>query len=357
MPPLEPAPALSFFEFWPGWLFYAPIWLWAAWLSLRHGGLRLPLVANPLFPAGGLVGEVKSEILDCIAGEGRAFVAPYVSLHRKDGEATHLAQSALEQARAAGLDLPLVAKPELGCRGAGVRPIRHDQELVDYIAAFPAGERFLLQAMVDQEGEAGVFYQREPGEAHGRVVSLTLKYFPHVTGDGVSTLEQLILADPRAGQLPHLYLERHRTRLGEVLAEGRSFRLAFAGSHSRGAIFRNGNHLITPALSQRFDAIARSIPEFWFGRFDVRFADIEDLRRGQGFTIVECNGAGAESTHIWDSRTRLIDAYRALFAQYAALWRIGAHNRRRGFKPESWRTFLARRRRERDATPLYPQTA
>lgn len=357
MPPLDDAPPLSFFEFWPTWLFYTPVWVWAAMLSIRHRGVRLPLVSNPLLPASGLVGEVKSEVLDRVGPEGRALVAPYISLTRDDADPLDAAKTALAMAQARGLDLPLVAKPELGCRGTGVRPIRKAEDLVGYLADFPASERYLLQAMVDQIGEAGVFYLREPGEARGHVVSLTLKYFPHVHGDGVRTLEQLIRADPRAGQVPHLYLGRHRERLGEVLPDGTAFRLAFAGSHSRGAIFRNGNHLITPEMSERFDAIARSIPEFWFGRFDVRFAEIDDLRRGEGFTIVEVNGAGAESTHIWDSRTTLRAAYAALFRQYAALWRIGAHNRRRGFRPESWRAFLSRRRHEREASLRYPSTA
>ena len=357
MPPLDEAPVLSFFEFWPAWLFYAPIWAWAGLLSLRHRGVRLPLISNPLLSAGGLVGEVKSEVLDGIGPEGRPWIAPYVSVARgslSPGWATRVALSALSEA---GLDFPLVAKPELGCRGAGVRPVRSAGELTDYLSRFPLGERYLLQTLVDLEGEAGVFYIREPGEERGRVVSLTLKYFPHVTGDGSRTLEQLIRDDPRAGRLPHLYLDRHRGRLGEVLPVGAHFRLAFAGSHSRGAIFRDGTHLITPAMSDRFDAIARSMPEFWFGRFDVRFDDLEDLRRGEGFSIVEVNGAGAESTHIWDSRTTLWRAYRDLFRQYGALWRIGAANRRRGFRPEGWRTFLARRGRERSATRLYPPTA
>lgn len=358
MPPLDAhAPVLSRFEFWPAWAFYAPVWVWAALLSIRHRGVRLPLLSNPLFPAGGLVGEVKSDILDRIGPEGRPYVARYMSLTRDDAGPGEAAGAALAAAAADGLGLPLVAKPELGCRGVGVRPIRTPEQLIDYLAAFPQGERYLLQRMVDEEGEAGVFYLREPGRERGRVVSLTLKYFPYVHGDGVRSLRELIDADPRAGRVAHLYLDRHRERLGEVLPPGRAFRLAFAGSHSRGAIFRNGNDLITAAMSERFDAIARSIPEFWFGRFDVRFADIEELRRGLGFTIVECNGAGAEATHIWDSRTRLRDAWITLFRQYAALWRIGAHNRRRGFRPESWRTFLAHRRREREATLRYPSTA
>ncbi len=358
MPPLDTAaPPLSFFEFWPAWLFYLPVWVWVGLLSIRHRGIRLPLIANPLFPAGGLFGEVKSDILDQLGGSARAWVARYVKIDRGDGAAAAIAATAIAAARADGLDFPLVAKPELGCRGAGVRPVRDLAELTAYCAGFPAGEAFLLQTLVDAEGEAGVFYAREPGQARGAIISLTLKYFPYVYGDGVRTLEQLIRADPRAGQLTHLYLGRHAARLGDVLPPGEPFRLAFAGSHSRGAIFRDGTGLVTEAMRARFDAIAREVPEFWFGRFDIRFDSFAAVQNGEGFTIVECNGAGSESTHIWDSRTTLFGAYRALFRQYALLWRIGAANRARGFRPEPWRAFLDRRRRELDATPAYPATA
>ncbi len=357
MPPLAPAPALSFFEFWPAWLFYIPVWIWVALLSLRHRGIRLPMLANPLFPAGGLYGEIKSDILDQFRGNARQWVAPYVKVARGRGGATDIAVQAISDARAAGLDFPLVAKPELGCRGAGVRPVANLAALIDYVAGFPANEAFLLQTLVDVEGEAGVFYVREPGAARGEIISLTLKYFPHVIGDGHSNLEQLIHADPRAGKLSHLYLDRHANKLEMILPIGQPFRLAFAGSHSRGAIFRDGTPLVTEAMRACFDAIAAEVPEFWFGRFDVRFENFADVQEGHGFTIVECNGAGSESTHIWDSRTSLLAAYAALFRQYSLLWRIGAANRKRGFCPESWRAFLHRRRREREATQAYPPTA
>jgi hypothetical protein len=357
MPPISEGPPLSRFEFWPPRLFYLPVWAWVILLSIRHGGLRLPLLANPLFPAGGLFGESKSAILDLIGGESRQFVAPYVVHTRSGASASTDALLGSQRMREAGLDFPVVAKPDLGCRGAGVRPIRSQADLVHYLDRFPTGERLLLQSLIDWEGEAGIFYIRQPGAERGEIFSLTLKYFPHVYGDGRSTLRQLILADPRAGRLSHLYLPRHTEQLDRVLADGEPFRLAFAGSHSRGAIFRDGAHLVTEAMRARFDAIAAAIPEFWFGRFDLRFADIEDLRAGTGFRIVECNGAGAEATHIWDARMRLRDAYLALFRQFGLLWSIGAANRRRGFRPERWTAFLRRCYHERSLTPRYPPTA
>lgn len=357
MPPLDPAPPLSRFEFWSPGLFYLPVWAWVLWLSLRYRGIRLPLIANPGFAASGLVGESKADILDSFGALARAWVADYIAFARGDDAPDAAADRALAETARAGIAFPFVAKPDLGCRGAGVRPVRNRAELEAYLAGFPLGQRVVLQRMVDVEGEAGVFYVRRAGQAQGEIFSLTLKHFPSVTGDGRRTLEQLIMADPRAGQLPHLYLHRHRERLDTVIPAGERVRLAFAGSHSRGAIFRNGARHVTEAMRARFDAIARDIPGFRFGRFDVRFADFEAFRAGQGFTIVECNGAGAEATHIWDSRTRLRDAYRTLFEQFAILWAIGAENRRAGLRPQSWRSFLREWQAERNLTDLYPPTA
>jgi hypothetical protein len=357
MPPLEQAPPLSPFEFWSPKLFYAPVWLWIAWLAVRHRSLRLPLIANPGLPASGLVGESKSDVLSRFGPEAAAWTAPFVTVDRGGCPPAQLAEAALAKLARAGLALPVVAKPDLGCRGAGVRPIRNRDDLVAYVRAFPIGQTLLLQTLIDVEGEAGVFYVRRPGTRLGEIFSLTLKYFPRVTGDGRRTLRELIADDPRAGQLPHLYLHRHADRLDTIVPSGQSVRLAFAGSHSRGAIFRNGNAFVTEALRERFDAIAANIPGFCFGRFDVRFADFEAFRQGRDFTILECNGAGAEATHIWDSRTRLSAAYKTLFRQFALLWQIGADNRARGHLPEPWRVFFRRWLDERRLVGLYPPTA
>ena len=361
MPPLEmDGPALSFFEFWPMWAFYPPVMLYAAWLMLRYRGALLPTVANPSFPGGGFYGESKADILALATRHVPEWVAPFIRLQRPDlptaGDATSERDAALAALATAGLALPVVAKPDLGCRGAGVKLVRTPADLLAYIEAFPRGAAYLLQRLVPHQGEAGIFYCRRPGEQRGRIVSITLKYFPHVTGDGQRSLRELILADPRAGQLSHLYLRRHTARLDEVLRAGESVRLAFAGSHSRGAIFRNGTHLVTPEMEARFDAISQTLPEFHFGRFDVRFADFSQVQRGEGFTILEVNGAGAESTHIWDRRTGLLQAWRDLMRQYRWLFEIGAANRKRGFKPMSLAAFMRDYKREKLLTPQYPAT-
>jgi hypothetical protein len=361
MPPFDQAgKALSFFEFWPMWAFYPPVMLYAGWLMLRHRGVLLPTAANPSFPGGGFYGESKAEILALAQRHVPQWVAPAIRIDRPGAGAgldpTVECEAALAELTDAGIALPVVAKPDLGCRGAGVKLVRSAADLQAYLQAFPAGASLVLQRLVPFEGEAGVFYVRRPGQARGQVVSITLKYFPYVTGDGVHTLRELIEADPRAGRLSHLYLKRHAARLDSVPAPGDSIRLAFAGSHSRGAIFRNGSHLVTPEMEARFDAIAQALPEFHFGRFDIRFERFADVQLGHGFSIVEINGAGAESTHIWDRSTGLLTAWRDLMRQYRWLFEIGAANRRRGFLPMRWADFMAGYRREKALTPQYPAT-
>lgn len=360
MPALDDSAATtSWFEFAPAHLFYTPIALWCGWLSLRHMGPTLLTNSNPALPYSGLVGESKNIVLGEIKGEAaRSFIAPYAQVLRWGGQYAEkrTLEDALTIMKSKNLTFPLVAKPDIGMRGVGVQVVADKTELARYIATFPAGANFILQSLVDEEGEAGVFYVREPGEDRGRITSLTLKYFPRVLGDGKHTLRELITKDPRAGKLAHLYLDRHQDNLDTVIEDGKAIRLAFAGSHSRGAIFRNGNAEITNAMTDAFDALAKSMGEFYVGRFDIRFGDFAALKEGHGFKIIEVNGAGGEQTHIWDSRTTLRHAYKTLMQQFSYLYRIGAANRKRGFAPTSLTGLIKAWLGEKKLTRHYPIT-
>ncbi len=109
-------------------------------------------------------------------------------------------------------------------------------------------------------------------------------------------------------------------------------------------------------MCDTFDKVAKTIPEFYFGRFDVRFPDFETLQSGDEFKIVEINGAGGEATSIWDSATSLGDAYQTLIRQWSLLFRIGALNRARGFRPVSIATLFRNYRLEQELSRIYPLT-
>lgn len=348
---------VSFFEFWPGWLFHAPIFAQAVGLALRHRSATLLTAANPAIESGGLCGESKFAILEPLIGPERALCARTAALRLGPAPGETSADVAAAEAAMAGADLiyPIVAKPDIGCNGAGVRRIADRAALAAYLARYPRNETVLLQELIEFEHEAGLFYIRHPDQARGRITSVTLKFQPFVTGDGRSSLRALVLADPRAGRVPHLYLPRLGARADAVPRQGERVALVFVGNHCRGSIFRDGTDHVTPALSEAVERLARALPEFHFGRFDVRYASPAALARGEGFRVIEVNGVGAEATHVWDPRTTLRAAWRAQFFHYREAWRIGAAMRARGARPTGLAALWRLWRRQSRLMAAYPE--
>ena len=325
---------VSHFEFWPPYLFYIPVFFYYLWLAVRYRSLTLPTAANPSVYAGGLIGESKSQILDLIPPSHSDWVAAFI-LSRADTQrpAELRADDIESQMQNAGLVYPLVVKPDLGQRGDGVRPVKNRSQLMNYLDEFPAKADLMVQELIDLRLEAGILFFRFPEEEGGIIFSVTLKSFPHVTGNGRDTLEELIDQDPRASQIREVYLRRLQKHIHTIPGAGVEVPLVFAGNHCQGAVFRDGTHLVTRSMTRRFEEIVAQIPEFYFGRFDVRFDSIAGLIRGEGFRIIELDGAGGEATHIWDASFQLRNAYRVLFRQFEILFEIGHQNRKRGHRP------------------------
>ena len=174
------------------------------------------------------------------------------------------------------------------------------------------------------------------------------------TGDGRSTITELILRDPRAVCMASVYLSLVRRPVEGVPAAGEPVRLVELGSHCRGAIFLDGTRLKTAALEQAVDRISKNHPGFFFGRFDIRTPSVEAFREGS-FKVIELNGVSAEATHIYDPTVGLLDAYRAMFTQWRIAFEIGAMNRERGALPmpvgDLWRLIRNRAGRKRPASP------
>lgn len=313
-------------EFWPSAILYAPVVLHIARLAVRHGGLGTLSAANPGIPEGGFVGESKSAILAELPERWtlRASLIEEGSVEARLDDLRHLIEFE-EHA------FPVVLKPDAGQRGVGVRLVHSLDEAHSYFRQ-RAGA-VIVQRYHPGPFEAGIFYYRRPGEAQGRVFSITDKQFPVVTGDDHSTLEELIWAHPRYRLQAPVFLRRHEAERGRVLARGDRFCLAMAGNHAQGTLFLDGAHLVTPALERRVDEIAASMPGFYIGRFDVRYSDVEGFRRGEDLAIIELNGVTSESTNIYDPSLSLVNAWRVLCEQWTLVFEIGAANRARGHQP------------------------
>jgi membrane protein DedA with SNARE-associated domain len=308
-------------EFWPAWLFYIPLIPWIAWLSLRHRGFMTITAANPGIPNGGFVGESKYQILSSLASE---HVSRTVLI--RDGNQT------------IPFTLPLILKPDVGQRGAGVKLVRSLRDAIEYLR-ISRGD-IIAQKYHPGPYEAGVFYYRFPDESSGHILSITDKVFSQVIGDGISTLEQLIWRHPRYRMQAQLFLARHADHAQRVLGCGETFQLAMVGNHCQGTMFKDGSHQITQALEQKIDEIAKTFEGFYFGRFDVRYSNVDQFKAGEDLVIIELNGVTSESTNLYDPTWSLLRAYRLLFRQWSILFQIGAANRMRGQTPGSYSSLF-----------------
>lgn len=311
-------------EFWPSWFVYAPLAPWLLWQAVRNGGPGALGAANPGFEDGGFVGESKFAIL-------RALPSEWTLSARLVSEGPLEARVRAFDAALAdlGASLPVILKPDVGQRGTGVRRVATRDEAMAYLAA--ENGRVIVQAYHPGPFEVGIFYYRRPDESRGRIFSITDKRFPAVVGDGESTLEELLWSHPRYRLQVPLFLRRHDG--ARVLADGERLPLVSAGNHCQGAIFLDGRDLITPALEARIDQIARAVPGFFVGRFDVRYRDPRAFARGEDLAIVELNGVTSESTNVYDPSYGALNAWNTLARQWRLVFEIGAANRARGAAP------------------------
>jgi hypothetical protein len=337
-------------EFWPPALFYIPVICKYLFLAIRYRSLTLPTLANPGMHTGGLIGESKFETLADLARSFPDFTAEtclvrYVSVSQQ-------ADEILRVRRERNLPYPVVLKPDVGQRGDGFRVIHSDEETRTWATVF--ARDVLLQRYIPGPEEAGIFYYRFPHEPRGKIFAITEKLFPTVTGDGRHTIEELIRGDPRASLVAGTYLRRFANRRNDVPAAGERLRLVEAGNHCQGAVFLDGKGLYSPELEERIDRISQSVPGFFVGRYDVRYASVDSLRAGCDFQIIELNGISSEATSIYDPANSLWSAYRTLFRQWEIVFAIAAENRAPGLPPTALKTIWENWTRYRNRSAALP---
>ena len=284
----------------PRALFCLPLIVSWIGFAFKYRSLTLPTVANPYRPAGGMWGDSKSSYLLDVTASERNWIADCVVVTRSTGPRTLYAD--LDQARqslsAAGLPFPLIAKPDSGprcaCRIDDVSALR------EYLRHFPAGEKLILQRLVPHSGEVTALYARLPGTSSGRLLALTLRT------DG---------------------------------------------------LYRDARQHITPELEARLDAVARSMREFHYGRFALRFASIDELMRGENFSIIEISGVSGAANRRCAPALPLAEIYRRAVDQQRIMFLIGDKNRGRGFKPAAWADVVKSLIRESQLSRRTPASA
>jgi hypothetical protein len=229
-----------------------------------------------------------------------------------------------EKIRNNGWAFPLIAKPDIGGKGKAVKKLHNIAELLQYAQISKAD--FLVQQYIKFEEEVGIFYYRYPDQEKGSISGIVYKELLAVTGDGSSTLEELLLLDKRfILQLPSIR-KTYGKEMKKILPAGEKKIVVPYGNHARGAKFVDVSHLIDEELINTFDNICKQVKEFYYGRLDVRYNTWEELKQGKNISVIELNGAGSEPTHIYDPKHSIFFAWKEIIRHWHILWKISAMN-------------------------------
>lgn len=310
---------LTAWEYWPFGIVQFPLFIYWLWLSLRARSLLFFSVSNPSIVLGGMFGESKNDVLKLIPDQYK----PKTVLVK----APSTTQVVISLMKEHDFDFPVIFKPDLGERGFMVKKIISENQIETYLSSL--NKDFLIQEFLDLPVELGVFYTRMPDQPEGYVNSVVIKDMLTVTGDGKSTLRELILDKPRAKLQWNKLKIAHADQLERIIPAGEEFTLNSIGNHSLGTTFLNGEHLINTKLSKTFDTISKQIDGFYFGRYDLRCSSIEELYEGK-IKIMELNGCGAEPAHIYHPGFSLWKAMSILFTHWKNIFLISIQNHKRG---------------------------
>lgn len=322
-------------EFWPYYVTNIVTFLYVLYLGcIKYRQLTLFTVVNPAMkPDSGFIGERKSTILDGLPEEfvGTWQLVPAGSTYeqKRDVLRSFLAAN--------NLDFPVVLKPDRGCRGQGVEICKTGKKADDWLKAVK--EDFIIMEYLPGE-EFGVFYYRLPLEQAGKIFSITRKKLITVTGDGRHTLEELILLDERALCMAPTFLANLHHDLLWVVPAGEQVPLVQVGTHSRGSLFLDGAQLATPELLKAIENIVQPYKGFFFGRFDLKVADEDDLQCGNNLKVIELNGVTSEATHIYDPNHSVVYAWKTLMKQWTLAFEIAAVNQQQGSQPMTLLSFM-----------------
>lgn len=309
---------LLHWEYWPFHAVYTPIYFYWIWLCLRARSFFFFNTANPAIKNGGFLMESKKEIYDIIPPQ----YYPKTILIK----ANSCKEKMIAEIEKEGLSFPLIGKPDIGMRGLSVKKLETVNDIIAY--AETSKVDFLLQEFIPFTQEVGIFYYRYPNETKGHISGIVGKEFLTVTGDGLSTIENLLKKDKRfILQLPVLQ-KAYGASLLRVLAKGEEHILVPYGNHARGAKFIDLSHLADKNLSATIDGVCNKIDGFYFGRMDVRYNSWEELKAGKNFAIVELNGAGSEPTHIYDPSHSIFFAWKEIIRHWLILSKISRINHR-----------------------------
>ena len=306
------------YEYWPSYLFYIPILPYAIYLAIKAKSGGFFYATNPGLENSGDGTESKYKTLQLIPPKycpDTVFVPANSDIH------TILSNIATHH-----IHYPLIIKPDIGFRGLLVEKIKNENDLVLYLKKYNS-IHLIIQEYISYPNECGVLYYKIPGQERGHISSLTFKKFISVTGDGTSSIAELIQKDDRAKKYYTLLKELNESRFSSIPINGKIIQLGDIGNHSKGTQFINANQYISKTLTRTFDKINTQIDGWNYGRIDIKYNSFRELEIGKSFKILEINGLISEPTHMYDaSNGSYIKSLKEICKHWGIIYKIAKSN-------------------------------
>ena len=295
----------------------SPVWLW---YIIRSGTPWFFTPSNPTLTFGGFEGEGKKEMYEQLppgSYPSTIYIQPGIPFNEVEN-----------QIAAAGFTYPFIVKPNVGMMGFMFRKIFNADQLKQYHTTLPID--YVVQALVDYDVEVGLFYYRLPNQQSGTVSGLLKKEPAYILGDGVSSIETLMRQKESIRFRIDDMLTRHQAFKNTILAKEEKYYLSYASNRSQGGAMDVINNEIDEKLLAIADSFSQHAGKFYYGRYDIKCASIEDLKAGKNFSILEFNGAGAGVQHIYGNGYTLWQAISIILKHWKMLFLISRHNHKNG---------------------------
>lgn len=310
---------------WETWHFHAkyipifPAWLW---FCIKSKSMWFFTTSNPTLTFGGMDGEAKEEMytqLPVDSYPNTIYIRPAMTFAEVE-----------KMISAAQINYPFAVKPNVGMSGFMFRKVENPETLRLYHSKISAD--YLIQDLITLPLEVSVFYYRLPNEKHGTVSGFVRKGSPYVTGDGVSSLSDLIRLHSGVRFKVDQVLDRHKKNLDMILGKDQIYQLSDASNRSQGGKIENLKAEIDDSLHKLFDKLSHYSGNFFYGRYDIKCASIDDLKQGKNYSILEYNGSGAGTQHIYGSGYNLFQVWKIILAHWKMLYQISRYNYNQGIK-------------------------
>lgn len=322
---------IFYWEFWPVWLSGSPLVLFLFYFGIRARKLFFLTNVNPAFENSALVYSSKFKILKQLNPDS---IPKSVFFKHRNVELSELELLLNEH----DLNFPIIVKPDRGERGLLVEKIKNIGELKKYLDSNKID--FILQEFVELPNEIGIFFNKMPGTEEINISSLCLKEFLQLKGDGYSTIRELLLNDFYGKHQLERFEECFGESINQVLSKGETRLLEPIGNHSRGTKFMDGSHLIDEYIINLIRYIIQNKEGINYGRFDIKYNNIQELKDKRNFKVIELNGVASEPTHVYDRSINIFKKYKIWYDHWNTMYQISKLQTSLGHIPLSAKSVL-----------------